>query len=229
MKTIGLLGGMSWVATAPYYVRLNELIAEQVGDDNSARILLYSINYAPLKALYHHGWNRIPGIFEEEYKRLADAKPDCIILACNTLHKAFDIIKGRLPSDIPFFHAVHLTKEYCLQNDIRRPLFIGTAFTMSDDYFMSPLKEAGIDLTLPTDLEQQKIQEIQGEISRAKINDGQKAFFSQLVDNYPNADGVILACTELPLIAPASLPTRPIINPAELQCSAAVKFALAQD
>jgi aspartate racemase len=63
MKTIGLLGGMSWVATVPYYTRLNELVAAQMGGNNSARILLYSVNYARLKNLYHHGWNQIPEIF----------------------------------------------------------------------------------------------------------------------------------------------------------------------
>jgi len=229
MKTIGLFGGMSWSATIPYYTRLNQLVAEQAGDDNSARVFLYSINYAQLKSLYHHGWDQIPDVFEGEYRRLLAAGPDCIIMACNTLHKAFDIIADRLPTDIPFFHAVHLTVDYCRQNSIKRPLFVGTTFTMNDDYFMRPLREAGINPTVPTELEQKIIQEIQSQVSKGKMHDEQKTSFSQIIDKYSNADGVILACTELPLIAPAPHPNRPMINPAELQCQAAVKFALAQN
>ena len=97
---------------------------------------------------------------------------------------------------------------------------------MSDDYFMLPLREAGINLTLPTELEQKTVQEVQIEVSKGKIDNNQKNFFSRLIDNYPNVDGVILACTELPLIAPLSSSRRPIINPSELQCQAAIKFAL---
>jgi aspartate racemase len=227
MKTIGLFGGISWIATIPYYTRLNELVAEQLGDTNSACVFLYSINYAKLKSLYHHGWDQIPDIFETEYKRLLSAKPDCIIMACNTLHKAFDIIADRLPDDVPFFHAVHLTKDYCLQNNIKHPLFVGTAFTMSDDYFIRPLKEAGIDLIVPDDVDQKTIQQIQGEISKGKVYDGQREIFSGIIDKYSAVDAVILACTELPLVAPKSTDSRPMIDPAELQCRAAVNFALA--
>jgi aspartate racemase len=226
MKLIGLLGGMSYVATPPYYNRLNELVAEQLGSPNSARILTYSVNYARLKNLYHHGWDKIPAVFAEEYNLLAAAKPDCIIMACNTLHKAYDLVESQLPKGIPFFHAVRLTRDYCLEQGVRTALFIGTSFTMSDDYFMRPLREAGIDLTLPTATEQEMIQKVQSEVSQNKITDEQKAFFVGLLNAYPDVDAVILACTELPLIAPASTPKRPIINPAELQCRAAVAFAL---
>ena len=226
MKTIGLLGGMSWIATVPYYIRLNELIAEKLGNIHSARILLYSIDYERIKKHYHDGWDKIPALFAEEYMRLADAKPDCIMIACNTMHKAYDLAAPQFPKDIPCFHTVHLTKDYCLKHQVKRPLFVATQFTMTDHYFMQPLRDAGIDIVVPTDEEKKRIQEVQSEVSSGKVTEKQKAIFAEIISRYPNVDGVILACTELPLIAPPSTPGCPMINPAELQCQAAVAFVL---
>jgi aspartate racemase len=229
MKLIGLFGGMSWIATVPYYERLNRMVAEHEGAPNAARILLYSVNYGEFKTLYHHGWDRIPGIFEKEYRLLMRGQPDCVILANNTLHKAYDLVADRLPKTAPFFHAVHLTRDYCLANKIKHALFVGTAFTMKDAYFFGPLHAAGVTLTLPTEAEQQQIQEIQTGITNGDTGEAQKTAFARIIERYNAVDGVILACTELPLIAPHSTPQCPMINPVELQCQAAVNFALSED
>jgi aspartate racemase len=108
---------------------------------------------------------------------------------------------------------------------LKRPLFIGTKFTMTDDYFQSPLQAGGRALTLPTESEQTIIQDIQQQVSSGVINARQKETFAAIIANHPLVDSVILACTELPLIAPQSTPSLPIINPAELQCQAAIEFA----
>lgn len=229
MKIIGVLGGTSYISTPPYLIRLNELVAERLGAPHSAQILLWNIDYGPIKSLYGDpkGWERIPDLFAEEYRFLASKQPDCIILANNTLHKAYDIVADELPSGIPFFHTVQLTRDHCVLQGFKRVLFTGTAFTMEDDFFTAPLRAAGLDIVIPSSEHRAAIQAIQTQVSAGHIRPQHKEKFAAILDNYKDTEAVILACTELPLIAPQDTPQWRMINPAELQCKAAVDFASA--
>ncbi|MBX9578513.1 MAG: aspartate/glutamate racemase family protein [Chthoniobacterales bacterium] len=108
MKTIGLLGGVSWSSTIIYYKILNELVQERLGGQHSAKILLKSIDYHEIQSAYGKDHDRVAALLEEELRGLIALKPDCILICCNTLHKYYDMIKERLVTNIPVFHALDL-------------------------------------------------------------------------------------------------------------------------
>jgi aspartate racemase len=228
MKTIGLLGGASWISTAAVYQWLNQEVNRHLGGYHSARIILYSIDYAPIKNLYHQGWDKIPSLFKKELEIALSLKPDCLLLACNTLHKAFDLIRADITLSIPFFHAIELTHKELLLKNPSKVLFIGTSFTMEDDYFIRPLSQTTTIIVLPNKKEKEEIQEIQSKLSQGENNPRFRNFFCKLLEKYEHqgCQGVVLACTELPLIVDISMTSMILINPLQLQCEAAIIHAL---
>lgn len=191
-------------------------------------MIVYSLNYGDFKPHYHDGWDKIPAIFQGEFERLMACQPDCILMACNTLHKAYDIVAPKLKLPIPFFHAVHLTRDHLAAQGLKKILFLGTRFTMEDDYFMAPLRAAGIELVLPNADDRMRVGAYQTELAKGVFTPEQTAYFSDLC-NRAMQDGcraVILACTELPLAINKNMTALPIVDPLILQCNSAVDFAL---
>ena len=225
MGTIGLLGGMSHVATVPYYMTLNNMVAQRLGGYNSAQITIHSVNYHRLKSNYYN-WDIVTPYFIEEYNKLAAMKPDCIVLACNTLHKAFDQARTKLERHgIPFMHAVELTGNDCQTRSLGKLLFLGTKFTMQDDYFTGPLRKMGIDLVLPTLAEQGLVQDIQARVVSQKPTPDAKDVMTRMIEAH-KPDGIILACTELPIAFLAQDSSVPLIDPMMVQCQKAVDLVL---
>lgn len=227
MKTIGLIGGTSWPSTIEYYRVLNQLVVEKCGGYHSARILLYSIDYHEIKSNYTSGWDKIPELLRQEIARALQGKPDCLILCNNTLHKAFDIIRPTLKLPIPFFHAVELTAEYAIKQRYKKVLLLATRFTMEDEFYKRTLEAKGLQAEIPNQQEREQIQNIQSVLATGKVLLEHKTYFKQLLERYKHLDAVILACTELPLAITQEMTTLPIIDPIEIQCQAAVNYALA--
>src|SRR5579872_4442460 len=126
MKRIGLLGGMSWPSTAEYYRHINKMVADRLGGHHSADLILRSIDYHDIKSRYSGGWDEIPALLENELRFMREQPCDCLILCNNTLHKAFDLIRGGLSLDIPFFHAVELTARHARSEGLKHLLLLGT-------------------------------------------------------------------------------------------------------
>jgi len=226
MKTIGLIGGTSWPSTIEYYRILNQLVNENMGGFHSAKLLLKSIDYHEIKNNYAAGWDKIPGLLKKEIQDFLICKPDCIILCNNTLHKAYDLISAELNLPMPFFHAVNLTAQYAVQNSYRNLLLLATKFTMEDGFFIRPLEQAGLNVTIPSADDRQKIQDIQTQLAQGILTSEFIEQFGDIISRYKNVDAVVLACTELPLAITKENCSLPIINPVVLQCEAAAKFAL---
>lgn len=226
MKTIGLLGGMSWPSTIEYYKILNELVHERLGQHHSARILLKSIDYNEIKSHYHHGWDEIPEILQKEIVDFLACMPDCLILCNNTLHKAYDIIERELSLPIPFFHVIELTRRHALERKYDNILLLGTQFTMEDGFFARKLEEKGLIVHIPILEERRQIQHIQSQLSKGILLPEFEAYFTTLLQRYCHLDAIILACTELPLAINREVCPIPIIDPIHLQCQAAVDYAL---
>lgn len=110
MKKIGILGGTSYPSTILYYETLNKLYHQKFGAFHSCPILLYSIDYNEIKSNYNDGWDVIPQLLKKELQVLLDSSPSCVMIANNTLHKAFDLIKHELEINVPVFHIIELTK-----------------------------------------------------------------------------------------------------------------------
>ena len=198
-----------------------------MGGYHSAKILLYSIDYHEIKSNYAHGWDKIPELLRQEILRSLNGQPDCLILCNNTLHKAFDIIEPTLKLAVPFFHAVQLTAQYAAEQGHKKVLLLGTRFTMEDGFYARTLEAKGLQVEIPQAVERERIQNIQSELAAGNILPEHKAYFTQLLERYAHLDAVVLACTELPLAITQKITTLAIIDPIEIQCKAAVRYALA--
>jgi len=225
MKLIGLIGGTSWPSTFSYYEQLNRAAQKALGGFHSARILLYSIDYHPIKNLYHHGWDQIPSLLAGEIRYFLDKKPDCLILCNNTLHRALDSIRNDLVITVPIFHAGLLAAEEAQRRGCKKVLLLGTSFTMEDGFFAKYFQDQGIEVVTPSAKDRQLIQEIQSELAQGNINPSFETKFVALLHHYPDVDAIVLACTELPLIINDGNSPKPLINTIECQCAAAAKFA----
>ncbi|MFZ4115490.1 MAG: aspartate/glutamate racemase family protein [Chthoniobacterales bacterium] len=227
MKTIGLLGGTGWSSTIIYYKMLNELVQERLGGRHSAKMLLKSIDYHEIQSNYGKNHDRVAALLEEELRGLIALKPDCILIGNMTLHKYYDVIKDRLCSDIPVFHALDLVVQRCQQQYYKKVLLLATKNTLEDGFFAKKLEQSNIVVTIPNHKEREEIHQIHGELVKDVINEKSKKFFSDLIASYQELDAVILGCTELPLVVQQENSLLPIIDPIRLQTRVAVDDALA--
>src|SRR5262249_54771866 len=144
------------------------------------------INYHPIKSLYPQGWaGEVPELFRRELEFVLGLKPDCLFVPCNTLHKAFDMIRDQMDLSIPFFHAIHLTRDALIKAGTKKTLFLGTKFTMEDDFFTGKLCEAGIEIVTPDLGERTRIQEEQTRLAKGEKPDASmRDFFRKLLAKY---------------------------------------------
>lgn len=227
MKKIGLLGGTSYPSTILYYNLLNKLYNKEKGGFHSCPMILKNIDYHEIKSRYNSlgGWNEIPILLKQELEDLISLNPSCIIICNNTLHKAYDIIKDELKSKIPVFHILELTLDYINLNKLQEILFLGTKFTMQDDFFKGYLKKQGKKVIVPTSQEMEEIQVVQTALSKGEFKSSYEEYFKALCFKYDNCDGIILGCTELPLVF-NSIEIEHKINTIELQCKKAIDYIL---
>ena len=225
MRMIGLLGGTSWPSTFGYYDRLNRSAQKYLGGHHSARILLYSIDYHPIKNLYHDGWDRIPSLLANEIRLLLEKKPDCLILCNNTLHRALDQVRKGLDIGIPVFHAGHLAAEEAERRHCQTVLLLGISFTMEDGFFARYFEDRGIKVIVPVKEDRQQIQQMQTELAKGHTDPSFRDRFSVLLARYDQVDAIVLACTELPLAIDEMNAPKPLINSIHCQCDAAAEFA----
>ena len=228
MKTIGLLGGTSWPSTPLYYNYLNEKIAHALGGHHSACIILYSINYHPIKSLYPDGWDQIPALLKTELERLDEMEPDCLLICNNTLHKAYDILVENqdIALESQLIHIVVATAKKAHALDAKRVLLLGTKFTMEDGFFADRLRFFGLEVETPNEEDRNTIQNIQSQISAGVVKPEFKSSFKNLLAKYEGFDAVILGCTELPMVIDRSVTDMTIIDPIHAQCDEAIKLVL---
>lgn len=224
MKTIGLLGGLSWPSTIEYYTLINQMVAEKLGDYHSAKILLKSVDYHHMKTATKP--QQTLGLLKSELEDLAKLNPDCIIICNNSLHKSYDLIKDELGLSIPVFHAVDLTVQHACDKGYKQVLFLATKFTMEDDFFTSALEAKGIYCVIPDLQERDEIQAIQSQLREGVMKEEYIQYFKNLTAKHKDLDAVILACTELPLAITQDTSSLTIVNPTRLQTLSAVEYAL---
>lgn len=226
MKCIGLIGGTSWPSTIEYYRVLNELVSKRLGGFHSANLLLKSIDFHTIKSNYQNGWDKIPDLLQYEIENFLLCKPDCLILCNNTLHKAYDLIAEKAGLRIPFFHAIDLTAEFALVNGYKNLLLLATKFTMEDGFYAKKLEARGLNVEIPAASDREHIQLIQNELAKGHMLPEYQSYFKSLIARHEKVDAVVLACTELPLAIRQEMINLDIIDPIELQCRAAIDYAL---
>jgi aspartate racemase len=226
MKRIGLLGGTSWPSTINYYKILNQLAQDYYGGYHSAKLLLWNIDYHAIKSRYHDGWDEIPALLKKEIINFSHTNPDCLLICNNTLHEAYDIIAEDLSLSFPSFHIVHCVAEEAKEKKLTKLLLLGTKYTMEHGYYYSKLEDHGLDIVIPSESHRKEIQTIQSSIARGNtVNREQKNKFQKILENYTQIEAIVTACTELPLIVTEDITDILILDPTEIQCQKAFKFA----
>ncbi len=228
MKTIGLLGGASWSSTPLFYNTINAMVNERLGAFHSADIIMLSLDYDPIKSHYPaRGWDKIAPIMAERLQRLDAMGPDCIVICNNTLHKVYDMIAPTLRLKAPVIHLIDETAVEAQARGMKKLLLTGTQTTMEDGFISRKLEAAGFTVDIPAPGDRALIQSIQTPLSLGDLNPAFRGQFKDMFNRYGGYDGVILACTELPLaISDAETNGMPVLNTIDIGCRAAVKFAI---
>jgi len=202
LKTIGLLGGMSWESTVVYYQTINRAIKEQLGGLHSAKCLMYSVDFYEIEQCQAQGnWAKSAKILADAAKRLELAGADCIVICTNTMHKIADDIAKAI--SIPILHIADMTANELKLNNIDKVALLGTKYTMEQDFYKARLIEQGIDVIVPNADDRLMINDtIYQELCLGIISEESKAKFLHVIDSLAEvgAQGVILGCTEIGLL-----------------------------
>jgi aspartate racemase len=229
MKTIGLIGGMSWESTIPYYQTINRVVGQRLGGLHSAKLALYSVDFDEIEKLQHAGrWEASGEILAEAARAVRRAGADFVVLCTNTMHKVAPQIEAAV--DIPLLHIADATAARIAQEGLTRVGLLGTRFTMEEDFYRGRLESRhGLTvMTPPADQRELVHRVIYGELCLGKVLDGSRSAFQQVVDGLvaDGARGVILGCTEIGLLLrPVDAPV-PLFDTATIHAEAAAAFAL---
>jgi aspartate racemase len=229
LKTIGLIGGMSWESTLPYYRRINELVNERLGGLHSARLVLLSVDFDEIAAMQAAAeWDAAGRQLAQAARSLEAAGADFVVLATNTMHKVAPAIEAAV--GIPLLHIADTTAAAILRAGVDTVGLLGTRFTMEEAFYRTRLKERhGLSVLVPDAGDRQFVnQVIYTELCCGTISEASRAAFRDIIVRLveQGAGGVILGCTEIPLLVSASDSSVPLFDTGELHVRAAVEFAL---
>ncbi len=229
MKTLGLIGGTSWVSTVDYYKYINELANEKRGGLNYAQILLYSISFNDVKTLADKSdWENLAKLLSGIAVNLENAGAEAIVLCANTTHIVAEEVKKTIK--IPLIHITDATAKEILRQGLKKVALLGTKFTMDNDFYRERLAHYEIETIIPNDEERTFIHSsIFEELGKNIFTDETKRKYLEIIENLSErgAEGVIFGCTEIPmLLKPEDCPI-PSFDTTLIHAQAAVDFALA--
>jgi len=228
MRTIGLIGGMSWESSAEYYRIINQQVRDRLGPLRSAQLLMYSVDFGPVEQAQHAGrWDEAALILEDAACRLQAAGADCVVLCTNTMHKVAPRIEAAVT--IPFLHIADAAAAAALEAGTLTVGLLGTAFTMEQDFLTSRLEAQGLTVLVP-DVEERKDvhRVIYEELCVGVISAESRAIYQRVIEALAarGAQAVILGCTEISLLIKPEHSELPLLDTTELHARAAVAFAL---
>ena len=229
MKTIGLLGGMSWESTALYYKLLNEGVNERLGGLHSAKIVMVSVDFAPLEAMQCAGkWKKAGAILAAHAKELEAAGADFIILATNTMHKVADQIEAA--TSLRFLHIADATAEAIKRDGHTKVVLLATNFTMEQDFYKGRLRDKhGLEVIVPDTNDRAEVHRIiYEELCLGEVKAASRDFYIKVMNRLikDGAEAVILGCTEITMLIGENDIDCPIYNTTELHVRKAIELAL---
>lgn len=231
MKTIGMLGGMSWESTTSYYKALNEGVKNSLGGLHSAKICMVSVDFAEIETLQHQGdWQQTANILTEAAKSVEAGGADFLLICTNTMHKvAGDIAKN---ISIPILHIADATAEKLKHDKISCVGLLGTQFTMEQDFYKKRLADKhNIEVIIPESAERKVIHDvIYSELCLGKINDGSRTQYLKIIQSLYDrgAQAVILGCTEIAMLVKPQHTNVPLYDTTKIHAQEAVKLALSE-
>jgi amino-acid racemase len=229
MKTIGLLGGMSWESTLEYYRIINQEVQGRLGGLHSARCLLYSVDFAEIEALQHQGqWAQSGDVLAEAARRLERGGADFVVLCTNTMHKVADTIQAGI--GIPLLHIADATAAKIKAAGVSRVGLLGTRFTMEQDFYRGRLEQVhGLDVVVPEPQAREIVHRvIYDELCQGVIRDSSRAAYRGIIGDLVSkgAQGIIAGCTEIELLVRDEDSSVPFFPTTRIHAVAAVDRAL---
>lgn len=228
MKTIGLIGGTGWISTIEYYRIINDETNKRLGGLNAAKIILYSVNYSELDKLNsQNDFEGVSRLLIERGKLIETAGADCLLLCANTLHLYADDVQSAV--NIPVIHIASATGRIINKAGLKKIALVGTRYTMEKDFYKAKLKNFGIESLVPAKEEIDFIQNsIDGELLQGIFRDETRNKFKEIINPLieKGAEGIVLGCTEIPLLLKQDDFSVPVYNTLEIHALAAVDFVL---
>jgi len=228
MRTLGLIGGTGWVSTIEYYRLINELTNERLGGLNAARLILYSVNYNDFEKMSQRNDTlSMMATLKHIALKLQTAEVDGIVICANTLHRFAEDVQQALR--IPLIHIGEATGLAVKEQGMKKVGLLGTKYTMELDFYSNKLAEQGIQTLVPETDDRNFIQQcINDELLKNCFLEESKNRFLSIIDNLADkgAEGIILGCTEIPLLIKPEDVRLPLFNTTEIHARAAVNFAL---
>jgi len=229
MKTIGLIGGMSWESSLQYYQIINQCVKDKLGGHHSAKSLMYSVDFEEIKRLQFEGkWEEATNIMIEIAQKLEVAGADFIIICTNTMHKMAEEVEESI--SIPLLHIADATANLIVQNGIKKVALLGTAFTMEQDFYKGRLVgNFGLDVIVPNKEDRKVVHDIiYEELCLGVINEESRQSYLKIINRLmqQGAEAVILGCTEITLLISQDNCTIPLYDTTSIHAESAVNFAL---
>ncbi|MBO9494892.1 aspartate/glutamate racemase family protein [Thalassotalea sp. G20_0] len=231
MKTIGLIGGMSWESTLSYYKGINEGVKTSLGGLHSARVALYSVDFAEIEKLQHQGeWDKTAEILSAAARSVEAGGADFFLICTNTMHKVAEAVEKSVA--IPLVHIADATGELLVKDGIKRVGLLGTRFTMEQAFYKNRLLDKfGIEVVIPDEAEREVVhQVIHTELCLGQINNASRNQYLKIISSLHNqgAEAVILGCTEIALLVQQTQTTIPLYDTTEIHAQKAVKLAISE-
>lgn len=228
MKIIGLLGGMSWESTANYYTAINEGVKAAMGGFHSAKLILYSVNFADIEALQRRGdWQGAATQLSQAARSIEAAGADALLICTNTMHKVAPEIEQSL--SIPLIHIADSTANSLVRDGVTKVGLLGTAFTMEQDFYIGRLQQFSIDVVVPERAQRERVHEvIYQELVKGEVKESSRHEYLAIIDDLVarGAQGVILGCTEIAMLVKQTDTDIPLYDTTQLHSEAAIQFAL---
>jgi len=229
MKTIGLIGGMSWESSLEYYRLINQIVKERLGGFHSARCIMFSVDFAEIETWQREGkWNECTLALIDAAKSLESGGADFIVLCTNTMHKVAGEIQAHV--QIPLLHIVDATAQRVRKAGFQRVGLLGTRYTMEEDFYKGKLvQEYGLKVIIPNAAERQIVDRvIFQELVIGKIKSASRRQYLKIINHLVEngAEGVILGCTEIGSLVQENDCSAPLFDTTRIHAEAAVEYAL---
>jgi aspartate racemase len=230
MKTIGLIGGITWLSTLDYYRLLNQLVNQRIGGVSSAKILLSSLEFAEIKRLTEaDDWNGLAEIMCETATKLENAGVDCLLIGANTMHNIADKVQAAV--SIPVIHIAKETGKSITKLGLKKVALLGTKYTMQLPFYKNKLAEQGIETIIPGNDDIEYINSaIYNEMGKGIFLPERKKDFIAIINKMQQqgAEGIILGCTEIPILIKQEDVDVPVFDTTLIHATAAANFALSE-
>jgi len=229
MKTIGIIGGITWFSTIDYYRLINQQVNERLGGVTSAKIIVWSAEFGEIKRLtVDDNWDGLAAIVSGAAQKLEQAGADCILIGANTMHKIADTVQATV--HIPLIHIAEVTADAVAKKQLKKVALLGTKYTMQLDFYTQKLANRGIETIIPADAADIEFinDAIYEEMGKGLFLPQTKAGFIRIIHALvaQGAEGIILGCTEIPILIKQEDSPVPVFDTTAIHVNAAVAFAL---